>query len=144
MTEHHHTNTTTHQAINLILENGLQGLPGAIAVLIDQAMLIERSNHIGAGPYERSDERDGLANGFKPKTLKTRVGKVQLSIPQVRGSSEPFYPSALERCQRSEVALKLAIAEMYLQGVSTRRVTKVMGELCGFEVTSTEVSRATA
>jgi transposase-like protein len=144
VTEHHDTNTTTHQAINLILENGLQGLPGAIAVLIDQAMLIERSNHIGAGPYERSDGRDGHANGFKPKTLQTRVGKVQLSVPQVRRSSEPFYPSALERGQRSEVALKLAIAEMYLQGVSTRRVTKVMGELCGFEVTSTEVSRATA
>ena len=144
MTEHHHTNTTTHQAINLILENGLQGLPGAIAVLIDQAMLIERSNHIGARPYERAEGRDGHANGFKPKTLQTRVGKIEVSVPQVRASSEPFYPSAFERGQRSEVALKLAIAEMYLQGVSTRRVTKVMGELCGFEVTSSEVSRATA
>jgi len=144
VTELHNTDTTTLQAINLILQDGLQGLPGAISVLIDQAMLIERSNHIGAGPYERVDGRDGHANGFKPKTLQTRVGKVTLNVPQVRGSSEPFYPSAFERGQRSEVALKLAVAEMYLQGVSTRRVTKVMGELCGFEVTSTDVSRATA
>ena len=144
VTEQQNTNTATTQAINLILENGLDGLAGAIAVLIDQAMLIERSNHIGAGPYERHADRDGHANGFKPKTLQTRVGKIEVSIPQVRGSTEPFYPSAFERGQRSEVALKIAVAEMYLQGVSTRRVTKVMGELCGFDVTSTEVSRATA
>lgn len=144
VTEQQNTNTATTQAINLILENGLEGLAGAIAVLIDQAMFIERSNHIGAGPYERHKDRDGHANGFKPKTLQTRLGKIELSIPQARGSSEPFYPSAFERGQRSEVALKIAVAEMYLQGVSTRRVTKVMGELCGFDVTSTEVSRATA
>ena len=144
VTELHNNDTTTHQAINLILKNGLDGLPGAIAVLIDQAMLIERSNHIGARPYERAEERDGHANGFKPKTLQTRVGKIEVRVPQVRSSSEPFYPSAFERGQRSEVALKIAVAEMYLQGVSTRRVTKVMGVLCGFDVTSTEVSRATA
>jgi transposase-like protein len=144
VTELNNTHTTTNQAINLILENGLDGLAGAIAVLIDQAMLIERSNHIGAGPYERHADRDGHANGFKPKTLQTRVGKIEVSVPQVRGSTEAFYPSAFERGQRSEVALKIAVAEMYLQGVSTRRVTKVMGELCGFDVTSTEVSRATA
>ena len=144
MTEPNNTHTTTHQAINLILESGLDGLPGAIAVLVDQAMVIERSNHLGARPYERVEGRDGHSNGFKPKTLQTRVGKIEVRVPQVRGSSEPFYPSAFERGQRSKVALKLAIAEMYLQGVSTRRVTKVMGELCGFEVTSTEVSRSTA
>ena len=104
MTEQQNTNTATSQAINLILENGLDGLAGAIAVLIDQAMLIERSNHIGAGPYERHADRDGHANGFKPKTLQTRVGKIEVSIPQVRGSTDPFYPSAFERGQRSEVA----------------------------------------
>jgi putative transposase len=148
MTEHHTnidtTSSITQQAISLILDNGLDGLSGAIAMLIDQAMLIERSNHIGARPYERTKDRDGQANGFKPKALQTRMGKIDLNIPQVRDSSEAFYPSAFARGQRSEVALKLAVAEMYLQGVSTRRVTKVMGELCGFEVTSTEVSRATA
>ena len=76
VTEQQNTNTSTSQAINLILENGLEGLAGAIAVLIDQAMLIERSNHLRAGPYERHVERDGHANGFKPKTLQTRVGKI--------------------------------------------------------------------
>ncbi|MFT5110219.1 MAG: putative transposase [Verrucomicrobiales bacterium] len=144
VTEQQNTNTATNQAINLILDSGLEGLAGAIAVLVDQAMLIERSNHLGAGPYERHADRDGHANGLKTKTLQTRVGKIELSVPQVRGSTEAFYPSAFVRGQRSEVALKIAVAEMYLQGVSTRRVTKVMGELCGFDVTSTEANRATA
>jgi transposase-like protein len=63
-----------------------------------------------------------------------------LAVPQTRGV--PFYPSALERGTRSERALKLAIAEMYLQGVSTRKVSEVMEQLCGREVTSMQVSRA--
>ena len=147
MTELHNTDITpnvSHQAINTLLQQGLQGLPEAMTMLINHAMLIERERHLGASSYERCEERDGYANGFKPKTLQTRSGKLKLSIPQVRDSSRPFYPSVIERGQHSEVALKVAVAEMYLQGVSTRRVTKVMEELCGFEVTSIEVSRASA
>jgi putative transposase len=147
MTELHNTDfdpSITQQVINNLLEHGLEGLPDAITMLVNEAMLIERGRHLGAHPYQRSQERDGYANGFKPKTVQTRVGKLELRVPQVRDSSSPFYPSVIERGQRSEVALKIAIAEMYLQGVSTRRVTKVMEELCGFEVTSTEVSRASA
>jgi transposase-like protein len=89
----------------------------------------------------------GHANGFKPKNLKSRIGELALEIPQVRGLSEgaePFYPRSLERGLRSERALKLAVAEMYLQGVSTRRVLEVTKQLCGFEVSSSQVSRATA
>ncbi len=105
-------------------------------------MRIERSQALEAGPYQRTEKRRGYANGFKPKTLNTRVGELALQVPQVRGEVE-FYPSALERGVRSERALKCAIAEMYVQGVSTRKVTAVMGELCGLEVSSTQVSRAT-
>ena len=65
-------------------------------------------------------------------------------MPQVRDSDKPFFPSALERGQRSERALTIAVAEMYLQGVSTRRVTKILEELCGLQITSTQVSRAAA
>lgn len=147
MTELHNDLTNSDIAshvINSILEHGLESLPDAISMLVNQAMVIERSRHLGADPYERSAERDGYANGFKPKSLQTRLGKIELNVPQVRDSARPFYPSAIERGQRSEIALKTAVAEMYLQGVSTRRVTRVMEELCGFEVTSTEVSRATA
>lgn len=127
-----------------ILNYGLEGLPDAVATLISHAMLIEREHHIGAGPYQRTEGRDGHANGFKERRLNTRLGTLQLRVPQVRGSEEAFFPSALERGQRSEKALTIAIAEMYLQGVSTRRVTKIMEELCGLDVTSNQVSKAAA
>ena len=67
-----------------------------------------------------------------------------MRVPQVRGSSEPFYPQSLEKGLRSERALKIALAEMYVQGVSTRKVAAITEKLCGFEVTSTQVSRASA
>jgi transposase-like protein len=103
-------------------------------------MEIERSRHLQAAPYERSEQRQGYANGFKEKKVKSRVGELELLIPQVRDSS--FYPSALERGLRSERALTLAIAEMYVQGVATRKVKAITEALCGFELTSTQVSRA--
>ena len=81
---------------------------------------------------------------LNPRRSNTRAGELTLAVPQVRASSNPFYPSSLERGQRSEQALKIAAVEMYIQGVSTRNVAKVMKDLCGFEPTSTHVSRATA
>ena len=78
--------------------------------MINAAMRIERQKHLGAGPYERTPERQGYANGYKPKTMATRVGKITFDIPQVRESD--FYPSSLEKGIRSERALKLALAEM--------------------------------
>lgn len=127
-----------------ILNSGLEGLPEAIAMLINHAMLIEREHHLGAAPYQRTERRQGHANGFKERGLNTRMGPLSLRVPQVRDSEEAFFPSALERGQRSEKALSIAVAEMYLQGVSTRRVTGIMEELCGFGVTSSQVSKATA
>lgn len=132
------------QIINTILENGMDGLPQAISLLINEAMLIERSSHLCSHPYQRHQERNGHANGFKERSLNTRFGKLDLKVPQVRNSDTTFYPSALERGQRSERALIISMAEMYIQGVSTRRVTKVLESLCGLEVTSTQVSRAAA
>ncbi|NDA26343.1 MAG: hypothetical protein EBZ05_05815 [Verrucomicrobia bacterium] len=80
--------------------------------------------------------------------MRTRVGEVALRIPQTRGyhdaDGRPFYPKSLERGVRSERAMTLAVAEMYVQGVSTRKVTAVVQQLCGLEVTSTQVSRAAA
>jgi transposase-like protein len=132
------------EVLNTILTGGLDGLPEAVSLLINHAMLIERHRHLGAAPYERCPARNGQANGFKKRSLDTRLGSLELFVPQVRRSDQPFYPSALERGQRSERALVVAIAEMYLQGVSTRRVTKILQELCGLEITSTQVSRAAA
>ena len=127
-------------AMELLIEHGFEGLADCIAILMNSAMQIERSRHLNAEPYERTGHRTGYANGYKNKTMSTRVGEVKLAIPQTRGTE--FYPQSLERGLRSERALKLALAEMYVQGVSTRKVTQITKELCGLEVSSTEVSRA--
>ena len=126
-------------AVALIAENGFEGLGEVIALLINEAMLIERSRYLKATPYERTDDRNGYANGYKNKTIKSRIGALNLQVPQTRDSE--FYPSLLEKGLRSERALKLAVAEMYIQGVSTRRVKEITEALCGFEVSSSEVSR---
>ena len=129
-----------HDLLELLSEQGFDGMARAMQLLINEAMKLERSAVLGAGPFERTPLRRGQANGFKDKTVQTRVGPLELRVPQTRGVG--FYPTALERGQRSERALKLAIAEMYVQGVTTRKVTAVMEELCGLEVTSSQVSRA--
>ena len=102
-----------------ICEQGFDALPELIRIVLNAAMHIERQKHIGAGLYERTPERQGRANGFKPKTVATRMGKITMAIPQVRKSD--FCPSSLDKGIRSERALKFALAEMYVQGVSTRK-----------------------
>jgi len=111
------------QAVKLLAENGFQGMANAIEILLNEAMKLERTEYLGAQPYERSSQRRSHANGFKEKTVSSRLGKLELRVPQTRDSQ--FYPSALERGERSERALKLAVAEMYVQGVSTRKVAKI-------------------
>ena len=125
-----------------IADEGLDALPEAIRLLINAAMLLERQKFIGAGPYQRTPERQAHANGFKDKTIQTRLGALTLDVPQVREGG--FYPQSLDKGVRSERALKLALAEMYVQGVSTRKVAAITEQLCGFEVSSTQVSRAAA
>lgn len=136
--------TVLDDIVNTLRISDPDALANALRLLLNHAMVAERSKALGAAPYERSTTRKGHANGFKPKTLQTRLGELQVDVPQVRGEVD-FYPSALERGQRSERALTLAIAEMYVQGVSTRRVSAILSELAGnLEVSSSQVSRATA
>ena len=125
--------------LQLITENGTEGLLECFRMLLNEAMRQERSQVLRAEPYERTEARLGHANGFKDKTLNTRLGSVELQIPQVRGDVE-FYPNALEKGLRSEQALNLALAEMYVQGVSTRKVSTIVETLCGSSVSSTQVS----
>jgi len=137
-------NSLLNQIVNQICNQGSEGLTEAMRLLLNQAMEIERSHVLEANPYERCDTRKGYANGFKPKTINTRMGKMTLAVPQVRGEID-FYPSALEKGVRSERALTMAIAEMYIQGVSTRSVEAVLLKLNGnLEISSSQVSRATA
>ena len=126
--------------VEMLNEEGLEGLDKVVSTLVNHAMEVERSKYLQAQPYERTETRVDYANGFKPKRLKSRLGMLDLAIPQVRGSN--FYPSTLERGVRSERALRLAMAEMYVQGVATRKVKKITEELCGLELSSSDVSRA--
>ncbi len=124
----------------ILFTEGMDGLDKAVSILVNEAMKIERSKHLNAGHYERSDQRKDYSNGFKNKTLKTRIGEIELKVPQVRSCD--FYPSFLEKGLRSERALIASIAEMYVSGVSTRKVQNIIGELGGFDVSSSDVSRA--
>ena len=139
---HHTQNNALDQIGELLAEHGFDGMTQVLTVLLNEVMKLERAQALGAGPYERSEGRQGHANGFKPKTVQTRMGPITLAVPQARGID--FYPSALEKGVRSERALKLAVAEMYVQGVSTRKVAAITEQLCGTEISSAQVSRAAA
>ncbi len=131
------------ELLEQVASEGLEALPELIRMVINSAMHAERQKYLGVGaPYERGPQRQDHANGYKPKTVKTRAGEITFSVPQVRDGD--FYPSALEKGLRSERALTLALAEMYVQGVSTRRVSAIVERLCGIEVSSAQVSRAAA
>ena len=101
----------------------------------------ERTEDLGAESYERTPGRKGYRSGYKSRQLKTRVGKLELRVPQTKGTS--FYPTVFERYQRSEKALNLTLMEAYVQGVSTRRMKKITEQLCGTEFSATTISNLT-
>lgn len=125
-----------------IAEQGFEAVPELIRIVINEAMRLERQQYLGVAPYQRSPERRGHSNGFKNHTTHTRLGEITFAVPQVREGG--FFPQALEKGLRSERALTLALAEMYVQGVSTRKVTTIVEELCGSSISSSQVSRAAA
>ena len=116
------------------------GLKRLLEMLLHATMQAEVSRHVGAEPHQRSVGRTGYRNGLKPRKLKTRVGELELDVPQVRGC-DPYHPSMFAKWQRSERALLVACAEMYFQGVSTRNVRHVLEQMCGGEISSATVSR---
>lgn len=132
------------QLVELInFHGGIDALSEAVGALMNFAMRVDRADILGAQPYERTTERRGYANGFKPKTLRTRLGDIPVQVPQVRGEVD-FFPSALTKGPQVERALYAAVAEMYLQGVSTRRVEPILKKLVGRGISSSTVSKATA
>lgn len=135
-------NTEIVEMMQTLMNEGMQGFPSVMARMYNLAMQFERELHLGAGRYERTAERTGYANGYKPKTVKTAAGNLRLNIPQVRDSDQPFYPRSLERGLRSDRALKMAIAEMYVKGVSTRKVQDIFSKLCDVDITADQVSKA--
>lgn len=132
--------TLPEEIVEQIAANGMDYLPELIRTMINTAMQIERQRYLKAGLYERNEERHGHANGYKDKTVRTRIGEITFAVPQVREGG--FYPEALEKGLRSERALTLTLAEMYIQGVSTRKVAAILERMCGSGVTSSAVSQA--
>jgi len=127
-----------------LIASGPDGMASAFTTLLNLAMRLEREQHLGAQAYERTPERGGYANGYKPKRLDTAAGTLTVQVPKSRGGDEAFYPQSLERGRRSTRAVMLAVAQMYIQGVSTRDVEKVMAEFGLESLSSTQVSRAAA
>ena len=123
--------------------SGREGLKHFLEAVVNAGMREEATAQLGAAEHERNKHRRGYRNGTKPRTLKTRVGELALSVPQVR-ACEPYHPSMFARWQRSERALLVACGEMYFQGVSTRNVQNVLQEMCGLQVSSATVSRVAA
>ena len=122
--------TLVNQIMKELIGGGTEGMKQVLEILFNAAMKIEREQFLGAASHERTEERKGYANGYKPKGLQTRLGALELAVPQVRGLG--FYPQSIEKGSRSERALKLAIAQMYLEGVSTRKVQDITEKLCGY------------
>jgi putative transposase len=106
--------------------------------VMQQILEVEMTEHIGAAPYERAQGRTGRRNGHKPRTLRTRVGALNLMVPQDREGT--FSTRLFSRYQRNEKALVLALMEMYVEGVSTRKVKEVTEELCGTSFSKSLVS----
>ena len=111
---------------------GLGALPDLFPVLLNAAMQIERQKHLGPATHERTEERTGHATGYNDKILNTCLGQITVAVSQgreVNGQGGGIYPQPLERGTRSERAIKLALAEMYVQGVSTRKVAAITHNL---------------
>ncbi len=125
-----------------ITVHGLFKEDGAMARLVEQVLnqvlQSEVTEALQAKPFERTEDRRGYRNGFKPRTMTTRVGRLILSVPQVREGG--FSPELFARFQRSEQAVILALMEMVVNGVSARKVAKVTEELYGAEFSKSTVS----
>jgi Transposase, Mutator family len=117
-------------------ENFLRPL---VEQIVQQILEAEMDETVGAEKSERTPNRLGYRSGYYPRTLVTRVGKLELRVPQDRQGR--FRTEVFERYQRSEKALVGALAEMYIQGVSTRKVKEITEQLCGHEFSAATVSR---
>jgi len=110
-----------------------------LELMAQHLMEEEVALHVGAARHERAPGRRGHRNGYKPRSLKTRVGELALQVPQARGV-EPYSPMLFAKWERSERALLVACAEMYFMGVSTRKVKRVLEKMGGFELSASTVS----
>jgi putative transposase len=117
-------------------------LRGLVQAVVQQVLELEMEESLQAGKGERTEARLGYRSGYYPRNLLTRVGRLELRVPQDRQGR--FSTQVFERYQRSEKALVLALAQMYVQGVSTRKVRAITEELCGHGFSASAVSEITS
>jgi len=135
--------TVVEAVLEHLIEHGANDIATVFGRAFELAMQIERERFLGAGLYERTTTRQGYANGYKPKRIDTPAGTVTVEVPKTAGhDGAPFYPQSLDRGRRSVRAVMLAVAEMYVKGVSTREVEAVMREFGIESLSSSQVSRA--
>lgn len=120
------------------LFRGDEGVAKLLESVLNQILDAQVSEQLKAAPFERTDEREGYRNGYRDREMKTRVGTLELRIPRVRNGS--FSTELFDRYQRSEQALLLALMEMVINGVSTRKVRRITEELCGTSFSKSTVS----
>ncbi len=125
-----------------LIQQGPEGMAAVFTRLFNLAMRFERENFLDVRHYERTDERRGYANGVKPKRIDTQAGTLIVDVPKTAGTDEPFYPRSLERGTRSSRALMLAVAEMYVKGISTRDLADILDKSGIDGLSSSQVSRA--
>jgi putative transposase len=118
---------------------GEDGLLMLMQDVVQRVLEEELTAHLQAEPHERTEERAGYRNGYKPRTLTTRLGRMELMVPKDREGR--FQTELFERYQRSEKALMLSLVEMYVHGVSTRKVKAITEALCGLDISKSQVSR---
>ena len=135
--------TAVDAILEQLIEHGPDDIAGVFARAFELAMQLERERFLSASHYERSAGRRGYANGYKPKRIDTPAGTVTVQVPKTAAhGDEPFYPQSLERGRRSVRAVMLAVAEMYIKGVSNRDAEAVMHEFGIESLSSAQVSRA--
>lgn len=115
-----------------------EGMARLLEQVLNQVLEAQVTEQLKAAPYERTEGRQGYRNGHRPRTLTTRVGRTVLAVPRTRDGS--FSTDLFCRYQRSEQALVLALMEMVVDGVATRKVSAVGEELCGVELSHSTVS----
>ena len=136
-----HRKTSTQIAQEALLDDA-GFLKEVLERVLQEWLEAEMTEHVGAAPYERAAGRKGHRNGHKPRTLRTRVGTLNLLVPQDREGT--FSTRLFSRYQRNEKALCLALMEMYVEGVSTRKVKDVTEALCGTSFSKSTVSHLAA
>ena len=139
---HLHFTLKTEEIQNLIDQSVKDDLSKTILTTVFQQLMEEqRTQYIKANEYERSDERVSQRNGYYKRGWTTRIGTLDLEVPRTRDGK--FSPNVFERYQRNEKALLASMLEMYISGVSTRKVSKVVEELCGKKVSKSFISDLT-